>query len=168
MNVRGILASHGGHLAAVPVVWYYPAAWDNDALLDRVPAPSQGNTMTVRAYAESWIKSYDGMSPNSVGIHGSIDTPQLVPDTNSSQSIWQATVDALTHPWDATSLISTPLDAIKAFLSLLTSAETWIRVAQILGGFAMVGMGIWTLTHDQPISAVGNTVKGAASVAALA
>jgi len=67
-NVIGILASTGNHLAGVPVFWYYPAAWNNESLMNAVPRPDAGNRLTVRAYAEGWIKilQYLGQDQNQV------------------------------------------------------------------------------------------------------
>jgi hypothetical protein len=39
----------------VPVVWYLPSAYGNDALMDTVPA---GNTMTPREYQARWLDRY--------------------------------------------------------------------------------------------------------------
>jgi hypothetical protein len=161
VNVRRILATHGNHLAAVPIVWYYPAAWDNDAILDRIPAPSQGNKQTVRQYAEGWIRTFDGTSATGANA----DKAQVVPDTNSPMSPWETVVYGLTHPWEGLATITTPLDAIKAAMAILFSGQTWIRVLQVLGGVLMLGMGTWILTHEQP---VGAAVKGATSAATMA
>jgi cell wall-associated NlpC family hydrolase len=45
-------------VAYVPVNWYYPAAADNPALMDIVPAPEAGNQLTVRQYQTRWLKLY--------------------------------------------------------------------------------------------------------------
>lgn len=163
MNVRSILASHSNHLAAVPVVWYYPKAWENDMLLDQVPVPGQGNTMTVRAYAESWIKTFDGTSPT--GPNANI--PQIVPDANSNQSVWDAILYGVTHPLDA---ITNPFDAMKALVEMLATAgkflanpDTWIRLLQVVGGTVLVSMGFWVITHDS-----GNMIPKASDAIAAA
>ena len=48
--VEPILRKWG--LSGVPVAWYYPAALGNPALMDRVPHPEYGNTLTVRQYQQ--------------------------------------------------------------------------------------------------------------------
>jgi cell wall-associated NlpC family hydrolase len=45
-------------VAYVPVNWYYPAAADNPALMDIVPAPQAGNRLTVRQYQTRWLELY--------------------------------------------------------------------------------------------------------------
>jgi cell wall-associated NlpC family hydrolase len=45
-------------IAYVPVNWYYPAAADNPALMDIVPAPQAGNQLTVRQYQTRWLDIY--------------------------------------------------------------------------------------------------------------
>jgi cell wall-associated NlpC family hydrolase len=45
-------------VAYIPVNWYYPAAADNPALMDIVPAPEAGNRLTVRQYQTRWLDLY--------------------------------------------------------------------------------------------------------------
>jgi len=45
-------------VAYIPVNWYYPAAADNPALMDIVPAPEAGNRLTVRQYQIRWLALY--------------------------------------------------------------------------------------------------------------
>lgn len=165
MNVRGILASHSNHLAAVPVVWYYPKAWDNDSLLDAIPAPGQGNTQTVRQYAENWIKTFDGTSPTGANS----DMSQVVPDANSPMSIWDTVLYGFTHPQDS---VANPLDALKAIAEMMATAGrflaspgTWIRLLQVMGGTVLVGMGFWIITHNS--ENMVPSVSGIAATAAL-
>ncbi|MEQ1704043.1 MAG: hypothetical protein ABMA25_28380, partial [Ilumatobacteraceae bacterium] len=42
----------------VPVAWYYPAAITNTALMDIVPAPEAGNTLTPRESQTRWMGVY--------------------------------------------------------------------------------------------------------------
>lgn len=139
--VRQVLASHGNHLAAVPVSWYYPRAWDNDALLDAIPAPQQGNTQTVRQYAENWIKTYDGtpVQPNER------NTSQVVPD--GLPGIGTQILDAL-NPSNVFHGLTNIGEVFAKMFEILTSAGTWIRVLQVLGGLSLVGMGLWIVTHN--------------------
>lgn len=162
--VRSILSTHGYQLASIPVTWYYPSAWNNDALLDRVPAPNQGNTMTVRAYAEAWIKTFDGVAPDT-----NITAPQLVPDTNSPMSIWDTVLYGFTHPQDA---VKNPLDAMKAIAEMLavfgrfiSNPNSWVRILKVIGGLVAIGMGMWIITHEQPVAA-GKALVGKAATAA--
>jgi hypothetical protein len=54
-DVQGILATWRGDVSMVPVIWYYPAAARNAALLDQVPMPGAGNRLTVREYQRRWL-----------------------------------------------------------------------------------------------------------------
>ena len=55
VNVTSILADHDNLVESVPVIWYYPVAWGNDEIMDSVPAPQDGNTLTVREYQTEWM-----------------------------------------------------------------------------------------------------------------
>lgn len=59
VNVTAILASHDNLVEAVPVNWYYPAAWGDDQLMDQIPRPDAGNTLTVRGYQTKWLDLYN-------------------------------------------------------------------------------------------------------------
>jgi hypothetical protein len=48
------------NVAFVPLVWYYPAAIDNPALMDVIPVPEAGNRLTPRQYQAKWLASYRG------------------------------------------------------------------------------------------------------------
>jgi hypothetical protein len=45
-------------VARIPVVWYYPKALEQPALMDVVPAPEAGNTKTPRQYRAIWLGIY--------------------------------------------------------------------------------------------------------------
>lgn len=57
-HVQQIL-DHYTDVRLVPVVWYYPAAARNPALMDVVPAPDAGNVLTPRQYQTRWFDAYD-------------------------------------------------------------------------------------------------------------
>ena len=57
-NVAEILATHDNNVEVIPVVWYYPAALADPALMDRVPYPAAGNILTVREYQTRWLQEY--------------------------------------------------------------------------------------------------------------
>jgi hypothetical protein len=54
-DVEAILRRSKNDVSMVPVFWYLPAAATNPALLDVVPLPSAGNTLTVREYQARWL-----------------------------------------------------------------------------------------------------------------
>lgn len=161
--VLSILATHGYQLASVPVTWYYPRAWGNDAILDTIPAPNQGNTMTVRAYAEAWIKTFDGVTPGT-----NTSKPQVVPSSSVPGGIGSQVWDAVSNPFSVFSGLTSMVDLVKAMFEILTSAGTWIRVLKILGGMIAIGMGLWIVTHDQPVKAGLGLPTNVAKVAAVA
>ena len=59
VNVSAILADHDNVIDVVPVLWYYPAALNDPELMDQVPMPSAGNTLTVREYQTRWLDTYN-------------------------------------------------------------------------------------------------------------
>ncbi|MEO6570904.1 MAG: hypothetical protein ABIO83_05100, partial [Ilumatobacteraceae bacterium] len=44
-----------GDVSMVPVIWYYPKAAGDAALMDAVPLPGAGNRLTVREYQHRWL-----------------------------------------------------------------------------------------------------------------
>lgn len=57
-DVQAILARWMGDVSMVPVIWYYPRAATDPALMDIVPVPSAGNRLTVRQYQHRWLNVY--------------------------------------------------------------------------------------------------------------
>ena len=56
----------------VPVAWYYPAAITNTALMDIVPAPEAGNTLTPRQYQSRWMGVYDTKAATGTVVCGPV------------------------------------------------------------------------------------------------
>lgn len=56
-NVVSILDDHDDLVEAVPVIWYYPVAWNDTSIMDQIP-PYPGNTLTVRGYQTKWMGIY--------------------------------------------------------------------------------------------------------------
>src|SRR5690606_31432053 len=42
----------------IPLAWYYPRAIGNDVLMDTVPMPEAGNTLTPREYQALWMQKF--------------------------------------------------------------------------------------------------------------
>lgn len=59
VNVTAVLADHDNLVDVVPILWYYPAALDRPDLMDRVPRPDAGNTLTVRQYQTRWLDTFN-------------------------------------------------------------------------------------------------------------
>jgi len=59
---------------------------------------------------------------------------------------------------DAADFITDPLEAIAGFFRLLLKGSTWMRVASVVGGLALLGLGLALIIGD---SKTGRTVIGA-------
>lgn len=63
-DVKAILAQWKGDVSMVPVIWYYPKAAVDPALMDQVPLPSAGNRLTVRQYQHRWLNVFAYVTGN--------------------------------------------------------------------------------------------------------
>ena len=54
----GILKRYGNDVSKIPLAWYYPIAIRNKDLMDIVPMPEAGNTLTPREYQTLWMKKF--------------------------------------------------------------------------------------------------------------
>ena len=54
-DVTAILRRYDNDVSVVPIIWYYPAALTNPALMDVVPKPEAGNVLTIRDYQWRWL-----------------------------------------------------------------------------------------------------------------
>jgi hypothetical protein len=54
-DVETFLAQWNNDVSMIPVMWYYPRAARDVALMDVVPVPSAGNILTVREYQQRWL-----------------------------------------------------------------------------------------------------------------
>lgn len=57
-------------LSGVPVAWYYPLALTRPALMDTIPHPEYGNTLTVREYQTLWLATYQQIAGGVLPIDG--------------------------------------------------------------------------------------------------
>ncbi len=55
VDVNRFLAQWNNDVSMIPVMWYYPRASRDAALMDIVPVPSAGNVLTVREYQQRWL-----------------------------------------------------------------------------------------------------------------
>jgi len=55
LDVQRFLQQWNNDVSMVPVMWYYPRASRDVALMDIVPVPSAGNVLTVREYQQRWL-----------------------------------------------------------------------------------------------------------------
>jgi murein DD-endopeptidase MepM/ murein hydrolase activator NlpD len=58
-NVTAILADNDNQIDVIPVIWYYPAALTDPTLMDEIPMPAAGNTLTIRQYQRRWLDTYN-------------------------------------------------------------------------------------------------------------
>ena len=54
-DVAAILRRYNNDVSVVPIIWYYPAALADPALMDVVPKPEAGNVLTIREYQWRWL-----------------------------------------------------------------------------------------------------------------
>lgn len=115
-NVTAILDDHHGDITIVPVIWYLPAALDNPALMDQIPA---GNTLTIRQYQTRWLDTYK----TKLGQAAPINANDCAPTTNDGawalpaprHQIDPGSLDNAHHDypaWDLLLPINTPIYAI--------------------------------------------------------
>jgi hypothetical protein len=54
-DVDRFLAQWNNDVSMIPVLWYFPRAAREPALMDVVPVPSAGNVLTIREYQQRWL-----------------------------------------------------------------------------------------------------------------
>ncbi len=62
LDVNRFLAQFNNDVSMIPVMWYYPKAAREPALMDIVPVPSAGNKLTVREYQQRWLAVFASIS----------------------------------------------------------------------------------------------------------
>lgn len=107
-HVVGILDTWAGDVSMVPVIWYYPKAATDPALMDQVPLPHAGNRLTVREYQHRWLDvlafitgnpsfyTPNAIPPDLKYISGI--PPELVPDEPVSDAIYDPNTVEPTTP----------------------------------------------------------------------
>ena len=55
LDVVRFLKQWNNDVSMIPVMWYYPRASREPALMDIVPVPSAGNVLTIREYQTRWL-----------------------------------------------------------------------------------------------------------------
>jgi hypothetical protein len=61
-DVTMFLDRWNNDVSMIPVLWYYPKAAKNPALMDIVPVPSAGNVLTIREYQQRWLAVFATIS----------------------------------------------------------------------------------------------------------
>lgn len=55
LDIVRFLEQWNNDVSMIPVMWYYPRASREPALMDIVPVPSAGNVLTIREYQTRWL-----------------------------------------------------------------------------------------------------------------
>jgi hypothetical protein len=76
-DVNSILWTWKGDVSMVPVIWYYPRAAREPALMDQVPKPWAGNRLTVREYQMRWLDVLEYITGAPLGYRLSLLPPEL-------------------------------------------------------------------------------------------
>lgn len=86
-DVMRFLAMWNNDVSMIPVMWYYPRAARDLALMDIVPVPSAGNVLTVREYQQRWLAVWAFLSgqpiPQMLDLAQSLarlGTPPVLPE----------------------------------------------------------------------------------------
>jgi len=72
-KVKATIAAHGRSAVNIPYSWYWPAVFRDPTWLDRIPAESQGNKLTLREYGIKWVTKY---VKNFKDANGGVDPPR--------------------------------------------------------------------------------------------
>jgi hypothetical protein len=62
VDVNRFLTQWNNDVSMIPVMWYYPRASTDPALMDVVPVPSAGNVLTIREYQQRWLGVFSFIS----------------------------------------------------------------------------------------------------------
>lgn len=151
-HVRTLLINYDYHLAAVPLGWYYEASINNPGKLDAVPA---GNKLTPRQYAVSWLGRYNSIVSTGTGIH----TGQAIDPTGIH------TIPGVDTVTGAAQTAADALSAVPNFLAKITDTAWVIRALKVVGGMAIIGVGIVLVggSNDTVRDAVTTAAKTAAA-----
>lgn len=76
-DVQSILRTWNNDVSMVPVIWYYPKAAREPALMDQVPMPQAGNRLTVREYQFRWLEMLAQVSGDSLSWRAMLLPPDL-------------------------------------------------------------------------------------------
>lgn len=130
VNVTAILAEHDNLVEAVPVIWYYPIAWGNDEIMDRVPAPEYANTLTVREYQTKWMDVFNNKlaaaeaSGSMLCASTTLNGQWALPAPREMIDAGDVTAPHHTYPaWDLVIPTGTPVYAITA--GTVANVTTW-------------------------------------------
>jgi hypothetical protein len=88
-DVTRFLAQWNNDVSMIPVMWYFPRAAREPALMDVVPVPSAGNVLTVREYQQRWLGVWAFVSgqpvPEQLTLAGALARLGLPPELPAGQ-----------------------------------------------------------------------------------
>jgi hypothetical protein len=100
-DVIRFLARWNNDVSMIPVMWYYPRAASDPALMDIVPVPSAGNVLTVREYQQRWLGVWAFISgrpvPQPLSFADSIRRLGVPPETHPSSEAPSGESDELAN-----------------------------------------------------------------------
>ena len=83
LDVERFLQQWNNDVSMIPVMWYYPRAAREPALMDVVPVPSAGNVLTIREYQQRWLAVFATISgqpiPSALSFAQQLSTLALPP-----------------------------------------------------------------------------------------
>ena len=89
-DVQRFLEMWNNDVSMIPVMWYFPRAARDIALMDIVPVPSAGNILTVREYQQRWLAVWAFLSgqpiPQQLTLAdalGRLGVPPSLPDAQA-------------------------------------------------------------------------------------
>lgn len=143
---------YGTDVSLVPVAWYYPAAITRPALMDIVPFPSAGNTLTPRRYQAKWMRVYEsklgGVSecgPTVIDGEWALPVPRALLEANP------AAIRAPHHDypaWDFPTPVGTEVYAMRAGTIVWVSTWPGNCGGVVAGCPSRCGTGLTVLDHD--------------------
>ena len=162
-RVNQLMNSFNGHLAAVPVGWYYPQALTDGGLTDFKPA---GNPLTVRQYAEKWLSFYRG---HNFAVGGGIDPTgvSMLPGAGVAGAAVNGVSGAVDAAGNAVKSVFGTVTSVADFLNLISRPSFLIRALKVVGGAGLIIVGIVMVVSDSQTvqDAVTATAKGVAVAA---
>jgi len=90
-DVLRFLTMWNNDVSMIPVMWYYPRAARDTALMDIVPVPSAGNILTVREYQQRWLAVWAFLSgqpiPQPLTLADALGRLGVAPQLPPSQAV---------------------------------------------------------------------------------
>jgi hypothetical protein len=90
-DVSRFLAQWNNDVSMIPVMWYYPRAAREPALMDVVPVQSAGNVLTIREYQQRWLGVWAFLSgqpiPQPLTLEGAVARLGVPPQLPAAEAV---------------------------------------------------------------------------------